>query len=106
MYRIEQEALVYIVKLLPKMGITYGRIERDLTFITSETLYNYASGRTKPKGKKYAFLSAALRERYPLEYGAAKAKFEAYKGKALEQMIIDEINSHSVFKAGEQWESL
>lgn len=38
MYRIEQEALIYIVKQLPKMGITYRRIEKDLTFITSETL--------------------------------------------------------------------
>ena len=96
MYRIEQEALIYIVKQLPKMGITYRRIEKDLTFITSETLYNYASGRTKPKGKKFAFLSAALKEKYPLEYDAAKAKFEAYRGKAMRQMIIDEINSHSV----------
>lgn len=95
MYRIEQEALVYIVKQLPKMGVTYRRIEKELTFVTCETLYNYASGRTKPKGKKFAFLSAALREKYPLEYEAARAKFEAYKGKAMQQLIIDEIGSHS-----------
>ena len=46
--------------------------------------------------KKFAFLSAALKEKYPLKYDAAKAKFEAYRGKAMRQMIIDEINSHSV----------
>ena len=96
MYKVEQEALVYIIKQLPKMGITYRKIEKDLHFITCETLYNYVSGRTKPKGKKYAFLSAALQERYPLEYKAAKAKFEAYKGKPIRQLIIEEIESHSV----------
>ena len=98
MYTIEQEALVYIIQQLPKMGINYRKVEKDLTFVTCETLYNYASGRTKPKGKKFSFLSNALREKYPLEYAAAKAKFEAYKGKPMREMIVEEISSHSLIE--------
>ena len=95
MYLAEQNALVYIIKQLPKMNISFEQVERDLHFVTAETLYNYVSGRTKPKCKKYAFLTEALHEHYPYEYDCAMAKFERENGKSIKELIEEEVLSYS-----------
>lgn len=96
MYIAEQNALVFIIRELPKMNISFEKIERDLHFVTAKTLYNYVSGRTKPKCKKFFFLTQALRERYPYEYACAKAKFEKECGKTLRELIEEEVANYSV----------
>ena len=95
MYIAEQNALIYIIGQLPKMNIPFEKIERDLHFITAKTLYNYVAGRTRPKGKKYSFLTYALHERYPYEYDCAKARFEKENGKTLKELIAEEVLSYS-----------
>ena len=95
MYLAEQKALVYIIEQLPKMNISFEKIERDLHFITAKTLYNYVAGRTKPKCKKYYFLIHALHERYPYEYDCAKAKYERENGKTIRELIAEEVMSYS-----------
>lgn len=75
-FLVEQEALIYIIKELPKMGISYARIERENEYITERTLRNYANGKTRPKEKKFNYLIKTLKEKYPIEYAAAIAKFE------------------------------
>lgn len=95
MYRVEQDALIYIIKQFPKMNIPFEQIEQDLQFVTAHTLYNYISGRTKPKCKKYAFLTQALHEHYPYEYDCAKAKFERENGKTIRDLIAEEVMSYS-----------
>ena len=95
MYIAEQNALVFIIKELPKMNIPFEKIERDLHFITAKTLYNYIAGRTKPKCKKFSSLTQALHERYPYEYECAKAKFERENGKTLKELIAEEIAAYS-----------
>ena len=96
MYIAEQNALIYIIRQLPKMNIPFEQIEQDLQFVTSQTLYNYVSGRTKPKCKKYAFLTQALHEHYPYEYDCAKAKFERENGKTIKEMIAEEVLGYSI----------
>ena len=96
MYLAEQNSLIYIIKQLPRMNISFEKIERDLHFVTAATLYNYASGRTKPKKKKFAFLVNALREKYPYEYDCAKAKFEKENGMTIKEMIEEELRSYIV----------
>ena len=96
MYLAEQNALVFIIKEFPKMNISFEKIERDLHFITATTLYNYVSGRTKPKGKKFYFLTHALHEKYPYEYDCAKAKFEAENGKTIKELIEEEVAGYCV----------
>lgn len=96
MYIAEQDALIYIIKQLPKMRISYEKIEKDLKFVTAATLYNYASGRTKPKCKKFYYLVNALREKYPYEYDCAKAKFEKEKGKSIKELIAAEMSAYSI----------
>ena len=95
MYRVEQNALIYIIKQFPKMNIPFEQIEQDLHFVTAHTLYNYVSGRTKPKCKKYAFLTQALYEHYPYEYDCAKAKFERENGKTINELIAEEALGYS-----------
>ena len=95
MYITEQKALVYIIEQLPKMNISFEQIESDLVFVTAKTLYNYVAGRTKPKGKKYSFLTYALHKRYPYEYNCAKAKFERENGKTIDELIAEEVMSYS-----------
>ena len=91
MYQVEQEALVFIIKQVPRMNIPFEKIEHDLHFITAKTLYNYVAGRTKPKCKKYSFLKEALHEHYPYEYDCAKAKFEREHGKSIKELIAEEV---------------
>lgn len=102
MYQAEQQSLIYIIRQLPKMHISFERIERDLHFITAATLYNYASGRTKPKKKKFQFLVNALREKYPYEYDCAKANFERENGKTIKEMIEEELRSYIIIW-GNKW---
>ena len=91
MYLIEQQALIYIIKELPRMGISYDKIEKECPYVTIKTLHNYRNGITKPKGKKFSYLISALKSKYPTEYEAARAKFEMEEGNTLQQMTIDEI---------------
>ena len=95
MYITEQKALVYIIEQLPKMNISFEQIESDLVFVTAATLYNYVSGRTKPKCKKFNFLKSALHQHYPYEYNCAKAKFERENGKTIDELIAEEVMSYS-----------
>ena len=96
MYQVEQKALIYIIKLLPSMNIPFEQIEQDLHFVTAATLYNYVSGRTKPKCKKFSFLKEALHEHYPYEYDCAKAKFEKENGKTIKELIAEEVLGYSI----------
>ena len=75
-FLVEQEALIYIIKELPKMGISYARIERESEYISEMTLRNYANGKTRPKERKFNFLIKTLKEKYPIEYSDALTKFE------------------------------
>lgn len=91
MYLIDQLELIYILKELPTMGITYERIERDCPYITEMTMRNYVRGKTRPKGKKFDYLTKELKSKYPMEYNASKAKFRQEQEEKIKDLTIDEL---------------
>ena len=91
MYLIDQLVLIYILKEFPAMGISYEMIERNCPYITEMTMRNYVRGKTKPKGKKFDYLTKELRSKYPMEYKVAKDKFRQEQTEKIKGLTIDEL---------------